>query len=141
MTTPSVEDWPPPEYDDRAPRVEKTPDPIIQRRNRGNRQRGRRAERLWADVIDALGAEKAVVRGILGGPDVTWGLYAFEVKHRHLGWPSNTVIKNALVQAERNAGTRTPVVVACMTTHNAREWRIYSAVKVYEDGKEWLRTA
>lgn len=347
----ALEDWPPPPYDDRAPKVVKVIDPVVQARNKGNRQRGKRAERLWRDLInDALkdagltGWPRAEIRGVLGGADVTWdalaspvlplpeatvgtqtgdaspvvtarvlhpssviegqsvaaladelggqspqgvngssgGLqvvgvdaarvatkviesevgqtaldqqpsdpvrqrgrvsrrandpvtlaspsgplpasvtlddvrpehgiafanngvdggasapaqsvdgtltersgragaaldatdaskerllaptrvmsgaeaasdsllsastshvgivsgYAFEVKHRHMGWPSNTVIKNALVQAQNNAGTRTPVVVACMTTVNSREWRVYTAVKEYEDGRDWLR--
>lgn len=139
----ATEDWPPPPYDDRAPKVVKVIDPVVQLRNKHNRQRGKRAERVWADVIDAMSSEKAVVRGILGGADVTWdapkGSFAFEVKHRHMGWPSNTVIKNALVQAANNAGNRTPVVVACMTTGNSRSWRVYSAVKEFTEGKDWLR--
>lgn len=128
-----------PVYDDRAPRVERTPDPVVQRRNRGNRQRGKSAERLWTALINEDASDKAIKRGVLGGADVTWGPYAFEVKHKHMGWPSNTVVKNALVQAARNAGNRTPVVVCCMTTHNSRSWRVYSAVGVYVDGKDWLR--
>ena len=147
---PDVDDNRP--YDDRPVRVERAPDPVVQARNKGNRQRGKRAERLWRDLInemaqvvysttgiDASLASKAETRGILGGADVTWGTYAFEVKHRHMGWPSNTVIKKALVQAETNAGTRTPVVVACMTTHNSREWRVYTANKEFVDARDWLR--
>ncbi len=146
-----------PVYDDRAPRIVKVIDPVVQARNKGNRQRGKRAERVWRDLINEMCKRSileqvgkvrfmsdvtrplAETRGILGGADVTWGIFAFEVKHRHMGWPSNTVIKNALVQAQNNAGTRTPVVVACMTTHNSRSWRVYTAVKEYEDGRDWLR--
>lgn len=141
MTTTFDPEEMPPTYDDRPERVVKTPDPIVQRRNRGNRQRGKTTERLWTALINASSEEKAVKRGVLGGADVTWKHYAFECKHKFGAWPSNTTIKNALVQAANNAGNRTPVVVACMTTHNSREWRVYSAVGVYEDGKDWLREA
>lgn len=131
----------PPAYDDRAPLVVKTPDPVRQRRNRGNKQRGKKAERLWTELINEISPNLAIKSGVLGGADVLTPQYAFEVKHRHMGWPSNTVVRKALVQAQNNAGTRTPVVVCCMTTHNSREWRVYSAVGVFEDGKEWLRGA
>ena len=130
------------EYDDRAPRVVKVADPVVQKRNRNNRKRGKKTETEWAKVINGMiapGVEPALVVGILGDDDVRFLHYSFECKHRHMGWPSNTVIKKALVQAETNAGTRTPVVVACMTTHNSREWRIYTANKVFEDGRDWLR--
>ena len=130
-----------PQYDDRLPLVVKTPDPVVQRRNRGNKQRGKTAERLWTALINERSPNLAVKSGVLGGADVLTPLWAFEIKHRHMAWPSNTVIKKALVQAANNAGTRTPVVVACMTTHNSRSWRVYSAVKEYVDGLDWLREA
>lgn len=66
--------------------------------------------------------------------------YAFEVKQRQGDWPSNTTIKNALVQAKANAGNRTPVVIACKTTPNVRtEWRFYNEVGMYMDALDWLR--
>lgn len=131
----------PPQYDDRAPLVVKTPDPVVQRRNRGNKQRGKTAERLWTALINEISPNLAVKSGVLGGADVLTPLYAFEVKHRHMGWPSNTTVRKALLQAANNAGTRTPVVVCCMTTHNSRSWRVYSAVGEWVEGKDWLRGA
>ena len=135
----------PPTYDDRPERVIKAPDPVVQKRNRGNRQRGRRTERLWAalinEALDRAGLvdfERAVSKGVAGGADVVWTIWAFECKHRHMGWPSNTTIKNALVQAAANADNRTPIVIACMTTHNRREWRFYNAVGMYMDAIDWL---
>lgn len=130
-----------PQYDDRAPLVVKIPDPVVQKRNRGNKQRGKTAERLWTALINGISPNLAVKSGVLGGADVVTPLYAFEVKHRHMAWPSNTVVRKALVQAQNNAGTRTPVVVCCMTTHNSRDWRVYSAVGEWKDGKDWLTEA
>ena len=124
-----------PEYAPPKDEPRRPADPVIQKRNRGNKQRGKRTERLWAQML----GPDAEVRGILGGADVTWGLFAFECKHRLNAWPSNTTIRKALEQAAKNAGNRTPVVVASMTTHNSRAWRVYSAVGEYVDGKDWIK--
>ena len=131
------------EVDDRPERVVKAPNPVRQKRNRGNKQRGKRAERKWADAINELlreGEPQAEVRGALGGADVTWRDYAFEVKQRRGEWPSNTTIKDAIVQAAANAGWRVPVVVACKTSHKSTEWRVFrNRFDEYQDGLEWLR--
>lgn len=147
-TTFDPDDTSVPAYDDRAPKVERVVNEVIARRNRGNRQRGKKAERLWRDLINEMCVRLAAAdllpiaetRGVLGGADVLWGNHAFEVKHSHGQWPSNTVIKNALVQAKTNAGNRVPYVVGCKTTSNSREWRVYAGIpSAFMDGKDWLR--
>lgn len=125
--------------------------PVIASRNRRNKQRGRAAERAWARLIEQVTAHTTrevpppEVRGGLGGADVTWDPYplqfAFEIKQRRDDWPSSTIIKNALAQATRNAGSRTPVVVGCMTKRGLpREWRVYIDGAVMEGG-EWIAWA
>lgn len=124
------------------PPAVKVIDPIIAKRGKNNRRRGRTAEKAWAALIlkimdrTTVEAPEPVVRGILGGADVTWDFlpgYAFEVKQRQGGWPSTTVLRKAEAQAAKNAGARMPVVVACKTTSNSREFRVGEL-----SGAEWI---
>lgn len=138
MTTFDPDDTSVPAYDDRPVRIERVVNVVTAKRNRNNKRRGRTAEKKWCQIINDY-HEGAETRGILGGADVIWSVYAFEVKQCRGDWPSNTIIKNAIVQAEANAGNRTPVVIACKTSHKLTEWRNYNAVGMYMDAIEWLR--
>ena len=114
-----------------------------------NGARGKVAERAWAAYItklyDAARAsfshvpeiDPPQVRGVLGGADMTWHAYACEVKSSHGGWPSKTIIRNAHAQAVKNAQGKTPVVIACKTTHNSREWRVF-VDNVAMDAADWI---
>lgn len=132
----------------REPRVVRVPNPVVQVRNKNNKRRGRQAEREWAKLIERIAAHTTIdiipplVRGALGGADVTWDLrdgraYAFELKHRAGDWPSSTTIRNAHVQAAKNAGNRTPVVVGCKSNKGMpRTFRVYTDTVL--DGPEWI---
>jgi hypothetical protein len=133
----------------REPRIVRVPNPVVQHRNKNNKRRGRQAEREWAKLIERTAARATVdiipplVRGVLGGADVTWDLrdgrsYAFELKHCRGDWPSSTIIRNAHAQAAKNAGNRTPVVVGCKSDKGQlRTFRVYTDTVM--DGPEWIQ--
>lgn len=143
------QEWPP-VFDEREafavpPRV---PDPVVQRRTKNNKRRGRAAERAWAALIalemkhGGLDKPQPLVLGGLGHVDVLWDWgqgYAFEVKQSRGDWPSSTIVRKAQEQAQKNAhGGRLPVVVGCATyPGGVRQWRVYLDCVV--EGREWVK--